>query len=77
LLWKYQDDVDAGVMPPDMLPIGCDGGGNQMCICISGTNPDKVYFWYHDEAGSPFDYSCLYLIADSFDEFMRLLHVYD
>jgi hypothetical protein len=77
LLWKYQDDVSAGVMATEILPIGGDDGGNQVCICMGGENLGKVYFWYHDKAGSPFDYSCLYLIADSFDEFMQSLFLHD
>lgn len=56
--------------PEELLPIGSDAGGNQICLSLFGLRPNAIFFWRN----APFsDAQNLYLIADSFDEFMHLL----
>lgn len=63
-------------MPNSVFSIAHDPGGNLICIDI---NDDKVYFWDHEKE---VNYSCsddndrsnLYLIAESFNEFISILN---
>ena len=41
-------DAYQGRMPPNLLPIGSDPGGNQVCISLSGDDRGFVYFWDHE-----------------------------
>lgn len=58
-------------LPGDLMEIGMDPGGSQICIGISGERLGKVYFWagatphraYPNLVGA-------LLVADSFDEFL-------
>lgn len=71
-----------GRIPPDFLPVACDPGGNIICLSISGKDVGKVYFWDHeeevevDEDKTP-GYDNVYLIADSFQEFLGSLTTLD
>ena len=57
--------------PKELLPIGCDEGGNQICLALFGLRPGAIFFWRN----APFpNKDNLYLIANSFDEFMHLLY---
>ena len=57
--------------PKELLPIGSDQGGNLICLALFGLRPGAIFFW----RSNPFpDAQNLYLIADSFDEFMHLLY---
>ena len=51
----------------NFLVIGCDPGGNQICLSAAGEDSGKVYFWDHedevDEGEEP-DYENVYLIAE-------------
>ena len=63
-------------MPSQILPIAHDPGGNLICISCKGQDFGKVYFWNHeDEVDYRFsddnDYSNLYLISNSFNEFIN------
>ena len=64
-----------GRMPPTIIPIGSDPGGNQVCISIAGPDLGHVYFWDHErEADTDEDeepgYDNLYFVADSFSSFL-------
>jgi SMI1 / KNR4 family (SUKH-1) len=67
-----------GRMPKNMLPIASDPGASKICLSLSGDDRGAVYYWYFgeeemvDEGEEP-GYSNLYLIANSFDEFMNVL----
>jgi cell wall assembly regulator SMI1 len=65
----FQDRV-----PPELLPIGEDPGGNLICLTISGSNRNHVYFWTHedevDEGEIP-SYDNIYFVADSFTELLE------
>lgn len=44
------------VIPVDMMPIGNDPGGNQICLGVKGDRFGKIYFWDHndwDDDGNP------------------------
>ena len=44
-------------LPPNLLPIAHDPGGNQICISLSGEHIGKVLFWDCD--GAPENYLAL------------------
>jgi len=56
--------------PPELLPIACDMGGNQICLALSGLRPGAIFFWVN-APGEGSDN--IYLVANSFDEFIHLL----
>lgn len=65
-------------LPSNVLPIAHDPGGNLICISCNGDDKGFVYFWNHEgEIEKPLfndrDYSNLYLIAKSFNEFLESL----
>ncbi len=67
-----------GRIPNDLLPIGEDPGGNIICLGVKDKRKAKVYFWDHEEEkpvleGENIDDSNLYLIANSFTEFILSL----
>jgi hypothetical protein len=66
-----------GYCPPELLPIGDDSGQGLFCLALEGENRGAVYFW--DRYVSPIgnDYSGITLVAKSFDDFMRMLQVYE
>jgi hypothetical protein len=67
---EWNRDTFSHRMPRDLLPIGEDPGGNQICLGIAGDVRGKIYFWDHErEAGG--DWSNVDLVADSFDAFLR------
>jgi len=55
----------------EALPIALDAFGNQICLILTGKYRGKIHFWDHEE--ELLDKSNLYLIADSFDEFITSL----
>jgi hypothetical protein len=62
-----------GRIPANLLPIGIDEDSSNICLSISGDDYGKVYFWdRHFEVfdGEP-DYSNVFLIANSFTEFIN------
>ena len=76
-----------GRMPDTVIPIGDDGGGNQICLGITGNEKDKVYYWDHNNEWDEEDYledhgapmppevkfQNVYLIAESFEDFIQRL----
>lgn len=67
----YRDRI-----PSNLFPIAHDAGGNLICISTDGADAGKVYFWDHEEEaeeGETPTYDNLYLISDSFDEFLNNL----
>jgi hypothetical protein len=71
--------IDHKRLPTQMLPIAHDPGGNLICISCFGSDSGKVYFWDHEKEvdysiASDDDYSNLYLIANSFEEFLDGLY---
>lgn len=54
-----------------VFPIAYDDGGNQICISIGDKDYGKIYFWDHEEESDEPDYENMYLIANSFNEFLE------
>ena len=59
------------VLGTDVMPIADAGGGDLICLGLKGKYKEKIYSWYHegetiDEDGKEY----LYLIANSFEEFI-------
>lgn len=68
--------ISAKRMPEHILPIADDPFGNQICISCGRLDYGYIYFWDHEnevdysESGDD-DYFNLYLIAQSFSEFLN------
>lgn len=70
LLARYAED--RSILPDGVLTIADDGGGNFICLAVSGENRGRIYYWDHEEAeqGIVPTYQFLQPLADSFDEFL-------
>jgi len=66
-----------GRIKKGFIPIAADPYGNQICICISGRNRGKVYFWDHEYEGRIFYFRQITLIADSFNKFINNIYEYE
>lgn len=71
--------LDEKRLPYHMIPIAHDSGGNLICISCSGPDCGSVYFWDHEievdySIADDSDYSNLYIIAVSFNDFINSLH---
>jgi hypothetical protein len=78
-------------MPDKIIPIADDGGGNQICLGIKGKERGKVYYWDHhndpneeeylEDYGKPMPpevkFQNVYLIAESFEGFIRRLEKHE
>ena len=69
LVKTIPEDWDAMGWPKELLPIGYSDGLNCICLALFGHQPGAIFFWL----SNPTRAQNLYLIANSFDEFMRLL----
>ncbi len=68
--------LHAGRYPKNFLQIAEDPGGNAICLSVGGNEYGKVYFWDHENEvaeGEEPGYQNVYLIANSFDEFLNSL----
>ncbi len=64
-------------LPNDLFPIGYGPCGDLICLCIHGKNYGKVYFWDHEreaEEGREPTYDNVYLVANSFTDFINSLY---
>jgi len=59
-----------GVLPDDVVPIANDGADNHVSVGVGPANAGVVYFHVHD---APLDDN-LYVLAGSFQQFLRSLH---
>jgi SMI1 / KNR4 family (SUKH-1) len=69
-----------GRIPYEMIPIANGFCGNAICLCIRGANYGKVYYWDHENENPEDDnpwYENVYLIANSFTDFINSLHEYE
>lgn len=69
-----------GRLPKNMLPIACDPGDNLICLAIEGANKDCIYYWDHNNEedigeGEIPGYSNIYLVSQSFDNFIDSLEL--
>jgi cell wall assembly regulator SMI1 len=73
--WNYS--VLLGRIPANFLPIGCDDGGNQVCISLYGEDEGSIWYWDHNREIIPPDYSNCYKVADNFQALLDGLFEYD
>ncbi len=74
LLMRHHSFVDNELMGPELLPIMDEGGDHDpICLFLGGDKKGTVHLFYEEEFDFPYDYSNLYHIADSFDEFIQML----
>jgi SMI1-KNR4 cell-wall len=67
-------------IPSNLIPIANDPGGNLICLSIDGSDLGNIYFWDHDfeaENETEADYSNVFFIANSLDEFLQNLREFD
>ena len=74
---NFKHSLARGESPDKFLPIGYDsGGGNEICIeLIEGDDYGKLYYWTTDwSVWTKDEYNYLYLIANSFTDFINDLY---
>lgn len=71
LSWCFE--TNRGRMPSNIIPIGTDPGGNQVCLSVSGSDYGAIYFWDHEEVNNEEgpNYDNLYLLAPNFTAFLN------
>jgi cell wall assembly regulator SMI1 len=69
--WNYKEHN--GRIPPNLLPIACDDGSDLVCLALAGADAGAVFFWDGYDESDDLGYSNLYLLADSFDEFIKAI----
>ncbi len=67
-----------GRIPRETISIAEVPGGNQICMCLSGCRTNKIYLWDHENEReitgiSENDFDNMYLLADSFENFINSL----
>ncbi len=74
-LLDYVERFD-GRIPPGMLPIARDPGGNLVLVGVSGDSAGKIFFWVHELEGEFGDRDAVNLgsVAVRFDAFLDGLH---
>jgi hypothetical protein len=64
-------------IPPQTIPVAQDPFGNLILVSLKGSDRGSVYFWDHEEEPDPnediVEYENVYLLANSFDEFLGRL----
>lgn len=65
-------------LPTHILPIAHDPGGNLICLSCGSDDKGSIYFWDHENevdysVSDDGNYSNLYLITKSFNEFIEEL----
>ncbi len=65
-------------LPIHILPFAHDPGGNLICISCDNEDEGSIYFWDHENevdynASGDNDYSNLYFVAKSFNDFINEL----
>ncbi|MBA3856022.1 MAG: hypothetical protein C0507_03845 [Cyanobacteria bacterium PR.3.49] len=76
LLEEIEGISQAGQIPSNLIPIAIAAPDNRIVIAFKGKERGKVYYWAWDEEDENHiaSYKYIRLIADSFDDFIRLLH---
>ena len=62
-----------GELPRELLSIGDDSGGNQICIGVSGKYVNKIYIWMHDVEEDE-HMANVFLLSGNFNEFLASLY---
>lgn len=63
-----------GRIPSELLPIGCDPLGNQICLAIKGCGLGNVFFWNHDQEHKPPTYANIAFLSIDFTSFIDGLY---
>ncbi len=58
-------------VPPGVITIGCDPGGNGICLVVAGERRGQIWFWDHEREPDEPDWSNMDLVATSFEAFMK------
>ena len=77
-------------MPEGFLPIGDDGGGDQIFMLVAGEKAGRVYYWDHNSEWDEEDYTedglpvppdlkwqNVTMIAESFEDFLMRLSLWE
>lgn len=67
-------------LPSNIIPIGGTTFDSQVCLCLDAENFGRVYFWDKDDereitGDRENDFGNVYLVAESFSEFIESLFV--
>ena len=60
--------IYAPVLPRELLPIGEEQGGNQICIAHSGPDSDKIFWWNRRDEGA-------HVVANSLGDWIESMNV--
>jgi cell wall assembly regulator SMI1 len=63
--------------PPDLLPFASDGGGNEICVGLSGPKEGKVYFIDHELYDEDVSEAGVIHLTDSLEAFFEGLFEYE
>ena len=69
ITWNHR--VFAGRMPDNLLPIGCTGSGDVLCLSLYGADAGEVVLWDFYGEHSPPSYRNVYRIAHDFTAFLQ------
>ena len=67
-------------LPPGLLPVAQDPGGNLICLRVDAQDIGRVYFWSPENASSSDEdgnTESLYEVAEVWDSFIRSLRLRD
>lgn len=77
---EYILNTFANRIPNELFPIASDSYGNLICLYIKEKYYGKIYFWDHEneapDGQNPW-WNNIYLIADSFTDFINKLYEFD
>jgi cell wall assembly regulator SMI1 len=76
-LVENNDELLRSRMPPELIAIGDDPLGNQICIAVKGSKKGSVYFWDHENEAPDGEepwWENVYLLADTFEKFVDSLY---
>jgi hypothetical protein len=75
---EYEDNEDDPVFPRKLIPIGYDSAGNKILLGVDEAEDyGCVFFANHEWYVSKTGFYVITKIANSFDEFVSILHPYE
>jgi cell wall assembly regulator SMI1 len=76
LLEEIEGITHAGQIPANLIPIASDPADNRIVLSVDGDDCGKVYYWAWDEEVEDHvaSYKRMRLIAESFSDFLALMH---
>ena len=73
----YINLVEAGEIPPGLVPIATDPGGNDVFLSVSTSDYGKICFGNHELEDPDTGYIVMSPVANSFSEFLDALYIDD